>query len=199
MAGAFSLMALLAIFAAIRRASSFVSSLAAVADLSEDGGVLLDRSSLLATHQALRAITIFAIGRSDHHNVSGLLEIRSVVLGERRHDSLLIERNAAPNGMLLDGNNVCDRRHRLVVPRLTARRREAAAIQSADPLRPHVLALKSPCVPSFYFPPARVPPQLRLGLFIRGKRYVEKRPKAAPARAAPMPDVRRARPLLVRL
>src|SRR5262252_8934266 len=64
--------------------------------LDEDGGVLLDRGSLLATHQALRAIAIFAVGRGDHHSVSGVLEIGPVVLGERRHDSLLIERNLPP-------------------------------------------------------------------------------------------------------
>ena len=53
-------------------------------------GVLLDRTSLLATHQALRAIAIFAVGRSDHHNVSGVLVVGSVVALGERHDSLLL-------------------------------------------------------------------------------------------------------------
>ena len=47
--------------------------------LDEDGGILLDRGSLLATHQALRTIAVFAVGRS----VSGELEIGPVILGER--------------------------------------------------------------------------------------------------------------------
>jgi len=77
--------------------------------------VLLDRSSLLTTHQALRAIAIVAVGRGDHHNVSGVLDISSIVLGERRHVSLLIERNPAPHPMLPDSNSVCDQRRTLVV------------------------------------------------------------------------------------
>ena len=87
--------------------------------LDEDGGVLLDRGSLLATQQALRAIAIFAVGRSDHHSVSRVLEIGPVVLGDRRHESLLIERNLAAGCVLPDSNSVCDQRHRLVVPRQT--------------------------------------------------------------------------------
>jgi hypothetical protein len=110
----------LAMLAAILRASSFVSNFAADRrPLDEDGGVLLDRCSLLATNQALRAIAIFAVGRSDHHSVSGVLEIGPVVLGERRHFFLLIERNLALDWVLPDSNSVCDQRHRLVVPRQT--------------------------------------------------------------------------------
>ena len=88
--------------------------------LGEDGGVRLDRISLLATHQALRAIAIFAVGGSDHYDSSGVLEIGPVVLGERPHDSLLIERNLALGWVLPDSNSVCDQRHRLVVPRQTS-------------------------------------------------------------------------------
>jgi hypothetical protein len=43
--------------------------------------VLLDPTSLVATHQALRAIAIVAVGSGDHgRTVSGVIEIGSVVL-----------------------------------------------------------------------------------------------------------------------
>ena len=61
----------------------------AVGGLDEDSVMLL--YSILATHQALRAIAIFAVGRSDQHPVSRKFGIGSVVLVQvGRHVFLLM-------------------------------------------------------------------------------------------------------------
>jgi hypothetical protein len=57
-----------------------------VGGLGEDGAVLLNRSGLLATQQALRAIAIFAVGGSVRGpTVSGSV-VLDFVLFERQHE-----------------------------------------------------------------------------------------------------------------
>jgi hypothetical protein len=114
------------------RGNPFVSNFAADG-LGEDLGVLIDHGSLLATHQALRAIAISAVGRDDHHSVSGVLEIGPVVLGEQRHDTLLIERTVPLCCVLRDSNSFCDRRHRLAVLRQTKARESDEPSYSGSP------------------------------------------------------------------
>ncbi len=81
----------------------------ALGGLDEDSAMLL--YSILATHQALRAIAIFAVGRNDQHPVSGKFGIGSVVLVHVGGHVFLLMRGTRANPILADSNRVCDRRH----------------------------------------------------------------------------------------
>jgi hypothetical protein len=81
----------------------------AVGGLDEDSAMLL--YSILATHQALRAIAIFTVGRSDQQPVSRKFGIGSVVLVQVGGHVFRLMRGTWAKAILADSNRVCDRRH----------------------------------------------------------------------------------------